>query len=146
MKHSHRQNSSTLCKLHIALLSVVVFVGFSCKPAFANLQTNDQSILTVSPQRCVALRQGQVCYQLVTFSWQYFEKGNYCLVELSSNKVLQCWQQAKVGVFELDFQSIENKEFALRRQDQNENIATTLVTVAWVFKSSKRPKSNWKLF
>jgi hypothetical protein len=131
-------------KMYLRLFSLVVLTSFLPSPAFASSDT--PFIFKVSPERCVALRQGQTCYQLVTFSWQYVQEGNYCLVALSTSKVLQCWQQTNVGLFELDFQSSENQEFALRRQGQDENIATALVTVAWVFKSSKRPKSNWKLF
>ena len=143
MKLSYQQCS---LKTYLRFFSIAVLTGFLLKPAFAAPPENNQSILKVSPERCVALRQGQTCYQLVTFSWQQAQVGNYCLVELSTNKALQCWQQAQLGVFELDFQSRENKEFALRQQGQDENIATTVVTVAWVYKSSKRPKSNWKLF
>jgi len=102
--------------------------------------------LHVTPERCVALRQGQTCYQEVTFTWRQSQKGNYCLVELSTMQVLQCWQQVNSGKFEWDFQSSESREFALRNQDTTENLAASRITVSWVFKSSKRPKSSWKLF
>lgn len=102
--------------------------------------------LHVKPERCVALRQGQTCYQEVMFTWRQPQKGNYCLVELSSMDVLQCWQQAYSGQFALDFQSSESLEFALRKQDVTENLAVAQITVSWVFRSSKRPKSSWKLF
>jgi hypothetical protein len=109
--------------------------------------TNQYSVgLHVTPERCVALRQGQTCYQEVTFNWRQSQKGNYCLVELSTKHVLQCWQQVNSGMFAWDFQSNESREFALRGQDQTENLAATHITVSWVFKSSKRPKSSWKLF
>ena len=48
--------------------------------------------LFVTPERCVALRQGQTCYQEVIFSWRQAQKGNYCLVNLSTKQVLTCWQ------------------------------------------------------
>ena len=102
--------------------------------------------LDVTPERCVALRQGQTCYQEVAFNWRQSKKGNYCLVELSTLQVLQCWQEVNSGKFEWDFQSSESLEFALRNQDKAENLAATRITVSWVFKSSKRPKSSWKLF
>lgn len=108
----------------------------------------DQNIdgLFVTPERCVAVRQGQTCYQEVTFNWHQSSQGNYCLVELSTMDVLQCWQHVSFGEFELDFQSSESRDFALRGQDKTANLAVTSITVSWVFKSSKRPKSSWKLF
>jgi hypothetical protein len=110
-------------------------------------QTNQSSIgLFVSPQRCVALRQGQTCYQEVTFSWRLAQKENVCLINLLNKQVLKCWQNTEQGKFDLDFQSTQSTDFVLRAEKQDIDLSTTHITVSWVFKSSKRPKSSWKLF
>jgi hypothetical protein len=110
-------------------------------------QTNQSSIgLFVSPQRCVALRQGQTCYQEVTFSWRLAQKENVCLINLLTKQVLKCWQNTEQGKFDLDFQSTQSTDFVLRAEKQDIDLSTTHITVSWVFKSSKRPKSSWKLF
>ena len=113
---------------------------------YSATNNQDKIGLHVTPERCVALRQGQTCYQEVTFTWRQSQQGNYCLIALSTMEVLQCWQQANSGKFEWDFQSPESQEFVLRIQDQSNNLSVTPITVSWVFKSSKRPKSSWKLF
>lgn len=117
-------------------------------PPQVNAQDNpsDTKTLTVTPKRCVALRQGQVCYQNITFTWQQATIGNYCLVELSTLNNIQCWSQQKMGKFTFDFQSDKSKTFVLRHEGKEDNLATTDITVSWVFKSSKRPRSSWKLF
>jgi hypothetical protein len=110
-------------------------------------QTNQSSIgLFVSPQRCVALRQGQTCYQEVTFSWRLAQKENVCLINLLNKQVLKCWQNTAQGKFDLDFQSTQSTDFVLRAEKQDIDLSKTHITVSWVFKSSKRPKSSWKLF
>lgn len=102
--------------------------------------------LFVIPERCVALRQGQTCYQEVTFNWRQRQKGNYCLVNLATRQVLKCWHNSNQGKFHLDFQSTQSTDFVLRVQDQDIDLSKARITVSWVFKSSKRPKSSWKLF
>jgi hypothetical protein len=102
--------------------------------------------LFVKPERCVALRQGQTCYQEVILSWRQSQKGNYCLINLSTQQILKCWQNAEQGKFNLDFQSTQSTDFALRAENQDIDLSKTQITVSWVFKSSKRPKSSWKLF
>jgi hypothetical protein len=129
------------------LYFTLIFVTLMWASSVYSAADNQHNIgLHNTPQRCVALRQGQTCYQEVTFHWHQSQKGNYCLVELSTMDVLQCWQQTQSGKFEWDFQSSESQDFALRNQDKTENLAMTNITVSWVFKSSKRPKSSWKLF
>ena len=102
--------------------------------------------LFVKPERCVALRQGQICYQEVTFNWWQLQKGNYCLFNLSTKQTLKCWKNSNQGIFHLDFQSTQSTDFILRAQDQDIEFSKARITVSWVFKSSKRPKSSWKLF
>lgn len=102
--------------------------------------------LKVTPKPCVALRKGQKCYLEVTFSWQHPQVNNYCLVNTTTNKIIRCWKQQNKGDYSFDFQSKLSNSFALRHQESTIDIAQTTIPVAWVYKSSKRAKSTWRLF
>jgi len=102
--------------------------------------------LTVTPKPCVALHKGQTCYLEVTFSWQHPQVNNYCLVNTTTNKTITCWKKQARGAFSFDFQSTSSNDFALRGQASDIDLAQTRIPVAWVYKSSKRAKSTWRLF
>ena len=102
--------------------------------------------LKVTPTPCVALRQGQKCYLEVTFSWQQPQVSNYCLVNITTNKTIKCWQQQTKGELSFDFQSKLTNNFALRNQESTTDIAQATIPVVWVYKSSIRAKSTWRLF
>jgi hypothetical protein len=125
------------------LTAIMVTIFCTVNPAQA---AEPQTTLDLSPKRCVALRQGQTCYQEVVFEWRNMPVANYCMVEITTGGLLQCWQNANSGRLVIDFQSAQSLDYALRLQNTDENLALAQVTVAWVFKSSKRPKSSWKLF
>jgi len=102
--------------------------------------------LKVTPKPCVALHKGQKCYLEVTFNWQHPKLSDYCLVNTTTNKTMKCWKQQDQGRFSFDFQSTLSNDFALRKQKSETNLARTSIPVAWVYKSSKRAKSTWRLF
>jgi len=102
--------------------------------------------LKVTPMPCVALHKGQKCYLEVTFSWQHPQVSNYCLLNTTTNRTIRCWQQQAKGEFSFDFQQRLSHDFALREQGSATDIARATIPVAWVYKSSKRPKSTWRLF
>ena len=114
--------------------------------SYAENNSYTENQLMVTPLRCVALRQGQICYQEVTFRWHQPEAGDYCLVELSTSDNIKCWSNVKTGEVEFDFQSEKSLTYGIRKVDEQTNISTAHITVSWVFKSSKRPKASWKLF
>jgi hypothetical protein len=82
-------------------VTVCLFTG-STHAQGNNVKDNE---LVGIPLRCVALRQGQVCYQEVIIKWHQAEMGNYCLVELSSLNNIKCWSQVNTGEVNFDFQS-----------------------------------------
>lgn len=102
--------------------------------------------LTITPERCVALRQGQTCYQLVEFNWQSITAGDFCLVDTLNDNPLYCWNDATSGQFRLDFQSPQSTNYVMRAKGELIDLAQKTMTVAWVYKSSKRPKASWRLF
>lgn len=123
-------------------VTVCLFTG-STHAQGNNVKDNE---LVGIPLRCVALRQGQVCYQEVIIKWHQAEMGNYCLVELSSLNNIKCWSQVNTGEVNFDFQSDTSLTYGIRKKDEQINLSTTTITVSWVFQSSKRPKASWKLF
>jgi len=102
--------------------------------------------LDVTPKRCIALRKGQKCYLEVTFQWQHPQISNYCLINKTTNKSLKCWSNQSAGNFSFDFQSTESNDFTLRNQNSTTDLANARIALAWVYKSSKRAKSTWRLF
>jgi hypothetical protein len=112
----------------------------------APIEAMDNVQLSVTPERCIALHKGQTCYLEVTFNWQHPDVDDYCLVNATSSRVITCWQQEKKGQFSFDFQSTMSNDFALRSKKSGKVHANAKILVAWVYKSSKRAKSTWRLF
>jgi len=110
------------------------------------VDTFEQAQLSVTPERCIALHKGQTCYLEVTFSWQTPKIDDYCLVNTTTSRVITCWQQEKKGQFGFDFQSTISNDFVVRSQKSGKIHAMAQIPVAWVYKSSKRAKSTWRLF
>ncbi len=96
------------------------------------------------PNKCVALRKGQVCYQRVLLRFKARTKGDYCLhVENNVNPV-QCWNNVTTGKYRYELESRENVQFALH--DSAGRVAVAVVTVAWVYKNSARRRTTWRIF
>ncbi len=137
-------------KIKLSLLMGLMFAPL-CLMVTSNVHASSTEItqtahLKVTPKPCVALRKGQKCYLEVTFNWLQPQANNYCLVNITTNKTMKCWQQQAKGEFSFDFQSKQSNNFALRIQASTSDIARTRIPVAWVYKSSKRAKSTWRLF
>lgn len=138
-------------KRSILLFFTCGFILFSANATAtqANTTTNNSvqlAQLKVTPKPCVSLRKGQKCYLEVTFNWLHPKVNNYCLVNITTNKLVKCWQQQAEGEFSFDFQSTLSNEFVLRQQGSTTDLARTQIPVAWVYKSSKRAKSTWRIF
>ena len=108
--------------------------------------TDIQASMKVSPEQCVAMRQGQACYVSVELSWQVDIPGNYCLYTAGESKALNCWINSSVGEFKKSFDSKVNVEFSLRRQNESLSVATAVVKMAWVHKKKGQPRKSWRIF
>lgn len=141
-----KENKTSRLAIPALLLIVCWFISI---PANAETtQSNSEQLpqLKVTPKPCVALRKGQKCYLEVTFTWQHPQVSNYCLVNSTTNQEMRCWEQKTKGEYSFDFQSKLSNNFALRNSKSAINIAQATIPVAWVYKSSKRAKSTWRLF
>ena len=122
-------------------------IGLWCYQAkAASINTVSGITLTVTPERCVALHRGQTCYLHVVFTWQHEKQGDYCLVNQTTNKQMYCWSKQSKGEYRLDFQSTKSNDFGLQERVSQEILASTKIEVSWVYNSSKRSKSSWRLF
>lgn len=134
----------------IFLFIMCCFISVSASAASQENSTANNAAqlakLEVTPKRCIALRKGQKCYLEVTFSWQHPKVSDYCLVNTTTDKTLKCWQKRAQGEFDFDFQSTLSNDFALRQSESVKDLARAQIPVAWVYKSSKRAKSTWRLF
>ena len=139
-----------LKKIKLRLLTRLLIASI-CLMMSSNIYASSTEVartaqLKVTPKPCVALHKGQKCYLEVTFSWQHPQVSNYCLVNTTTNRTIRCWKQQTKGEFSFDFQSKLSNDFALRNQASTTDIARATIPVAWVYKSSKRAKSTWRLF
>jgi hypothetical protein len=111
----------------------------------ANNQRKVQ-FLNVNPERCVALRQGQICYQEIKFTWQALTPARLCLYDEESTTPIKCWKGKNKGSYSMDFQSSTSRSYILKNEDSKEKIAATKFIVAWVYGNKKRRRTSWRLF
>ncbi|MDO8342351.1 MAG: DUF3019 domain-containing protein [Cellvibrio sp.] len=109
------------------------------------LNVTTQASVLLTPVRCVALHQGQVCYQRIQISWSSAQAGDYCIYVDTQAQPLQCWQAQIQGSFSYEFASAQSQQFQLQNAQQ-QLLAETTMEVAWVYKSNTRRKTHWRLF
>lgn len=105
-----------------------------------------QATMNVSPEQCVAMRQGQTCYVSVQLSWQVDTPGDYCVYGAGQAKALNCWQNSTMGELKKSFNSKVNLEFSLRRQNDSASLASAEVKMAWVHKKKGQARTSWRIF
>jgi hypothetical protein len=107
---------------------------------------NQSAQLQLKPNRCVALHQGQMCYQTVQLSWSANQSGNYCLYRQYADVPIFCWQGAAAGQHQYEFTSDTSVQLQLVDEQTQTPVATATVEVAWVYKANTRRKTHWRLF
>jgi len=109
-------------------------------------QAEQRSVqLVAQPARCVALREGQLCYLNLVISWKSSDDSDYCLYEEGVDHPLRCWTGSNKGAHHIDFESNHSVVYRLRDEVNIEKTFETVVTVSWVYASNTR-KTNWRLF
>ncbi len=106
----------------------------------------ETNALRVKPNRCIALHEGQQCYQKLQFSWTTPERGHYCLYQRETDVPLICWQGNDMNRYTYKFESKQNKVFLIRDEDTENIMTETEVSVAWVYKRTKKVTTGWRLF
>ena len=141
----YRRNRGYLDWVHALKQNKILFIFI----LFLSTQiqaADETSLLKIVPDRCISLHKGQVCYQKITLIWESSVVANYCLFQEAMDELLQCWDNANHGTSEFDFQSHEPLSYRLHRINSNKVVATSIVSVSWVYKSPKRQRKNWRLF
>jgi len=137
-RQSVRRLFFLVCALTLLLLGRVVL-------AADNVLTNAVQLQS-KPNRCVALHQGQVCYQDIVLSWQVDQASEYCLYQQHAEQPLHCWQTVFSGQYRYAFASDSSVKLQLVNTQTKTVVAETLVEVAWVYKANTRRKTHWRLF
>ncbi|WP_052417472.1 DUF3019 domain-containing protein [Cellvibrio mixtus] len=130
--------------IRIALLLPIATSVFAADEAATSAVPEPASLL-LTPSRCVALHQGQVCYQRVQISWSSFAAGNYCVYQEATPQPLHCWQEQTQGTFVYEFASDSSLLLQLKNAQQ-QVVAESTMEVAWVYKANTRRKTHWRLF
>jgi len=126
------------------VLGVILFTMLSFQVSAASLDVEPK--LTIVPEQCVALLQGQACYVTIELNWQTPVAGDYCLFSSLDTRSIQCWRGKKMGRLKQEFVSKSNIEFFLRKLSTKENIANIEIKMAWVHKKKGRPRTSWRMF
>ncbi len=128
-------------KLTCAVFSLFAFVH----PASA-LATDQKMFLKIEPNRCIALRQGQTCYQKLTFRWFTPKGDDYCLYQLPSDQPVLCWHGNEILSYKDSFQFERSTVYQIRAKGENTPLVESNVKVAWVYKTTRKNYSEWRLF
>ncbi len=102
--------------------------------------------LRLKPNRCVALHQGQVCYQKIQLFWSVPQAGDYCLYQQHTETPLYCWQNVAASEYQYEFSSNTSTQLQLVNIQTKTVVATAALEVAWVYKSNTRRKTHWRIF
>ena len=126
------------------VFAVTLFTILSFQVPAASLSVEPK--LTIVPEQCVALLQGQACYVTVELNWRTHIAGDYCLYSSLDTNPIQCWRDKKMGRLKQEFVSKNNIEFFLQKLSTKEKIANIEIKMAWVHKKKGRPRTSWRMF
>lgn len=106
-------------------------------------QELERTVLDVTPQRCVTLRQGQPCFVRLRFEWTSVEALEACLID-SEGTEIKCWVSASQGSVMLPRNLLNTTEYVLINSN-GEELKRATVVVSWVYRN-KRSRRRWRLF
>lgn len=127
------------------LLVLFCCVGSALRAAPVWAEESPYSI-SVKPDRCIALRQGQKCYQKLTFRVLTSDSGHYCIQQQEMNSPLVCWHGQELKTFHYKFVSTSDAYYSIIDKTSGDALADTKVQVAWVYRNKKKEPSGWRLF
>ncbi|MDP5215100.1 DUF3019 domain-containing protein [Pseudoalteromonas tunicata] len=133
-------------KPHLAyvwvLLGLMTYLSFNQAMA----EPLEQATMTLNPEQCIAMQQGQDCYVTVEINWQSAALLDVCLYANHTQQALFCWQNAQQGAFKQELKTNQNVDFALRSNNNSTPLATSQLKIAWVHKKKGKPRLSWRLF
>ncbi len=108
-------------------------------------ENTDVPRLTALPNKCVALRHGRTCFAQITLRFTVLKPGRYCITKRNAKQPLYCESIDRYGLFNVEFQSKTKQAYVLVEQSTKQELATTVIDVAWVHQKTSR-KRRWRLF
>ncbi|NQY89606.1 MAG: DUF3019 domain-containing protein [Colwellia sp.] len=134
------------------LLVVVILLLLNMK-VYAN-EASSLAKLTLTPNQCISLHQGQQCFVTVDISWQVAHAGKYCLFSSLQKNKLTCWLMTKSASFKQELVIEKDVTFTLKLMgdgignniENDEVVVSAVLELAWVHKKSKRSHSAWRVF
>lgn len=106
--------------------------------------------LTFVPERCVAMNEGQACYQTISVRWQSNRVADYCLFLTDAAEPIACWSNVRQGRARFEFASEASLTYRLLLTSTHETsaqeVANATLTVSWVYGDSKKRRNSWRLF
>jgi len=128
------------------LMCLRLCLGILLGGAFMAGAQADANQLQIKPSRCIALHQGQVCYQSLSIHWQTDAADSYCLYQSDNKAPLLCWENVASGTGAIEFESSSTANFQLVRKRDAKPVAEFTVEVAWVYDASSHRESHWRIF
>jgi hypothetical protein len=127
---------------------LVIALGLWLSQAQAQPQAQGaaDAILRIKPTRCIALHEGQTCYQTLKVEWQADAVDSYCLYQQDNKTPVLCWENLASARGSYEFESDSTRKFILMRKRDNKILAESSVEVAWVYDSRSRRESHWRIF
>ncbi len=118
-------------------------------PANQVLDVEEPVQMTLSPQQCVALHEGQQCFAEISISWASPSANNYCLYSSQLAKPITCWNNSNQGSVEYNLETAKNVQFILMQvltNQPNKLVAERELQVSWVYKKKQKSRLSWRLF
>lgn len=122
------------------------FTLFAIGLTLVNTANAEVFSLTSEPSKCISLSEGLVCYQRIKMQWTAPEIGDYCIIQVASDRTLSCWEHHQQGLYEFEFSEKQSEVYELRRQGDAKGLASTRIEVKWVYKTKYRDRLRWKVF
>jgi hypothetical protein len=129
-------------KIALKLLLTCSLLTIAC----VQVANANETTLHLNPPQCVAIHQGQTCYVDIELQWRAPSIGKYCLFSSQQSEPLRCWMQSDQGQFEREIVAQRNVVFFLRKEKNNDVLATRELEMAWVYKKSAKARSSWRMF
>lgn len=102
--------------------------------------------LTVLPDQCVVLEQGQKCHTNAQVRWISGEPRSVCLHSSLTQEPLKCWKDTIEGAYQEKVVARSSVFYFLKPSGGGEVLVEAELNVAWVYRESRRPTRQWRLF
>lgn len=103
-------------------------------------------LIHLRPTQCVALHKGQTCFQKIQLTLHNKQQQRLCVFRSEAKEPLLCAEPAELKQLSITFEGKESLPFYVIEQAQQTIVASTLFEVSWVYRSSRKNSTDWRLF